>query len=113
MKAIASGSPGFTRRALAILGAGWLSSGLAAVSAEQSAALPTFAESPRVITRATGQGEDGSKADVPTVLAVGYSPDGKTLAVAGEDPVVELRDAASNRLRARAAGHTEPVTCLA
>jgi WD40 repeat protein/beta-lactamase regulating signal transducer with metallopeptidase domain len=47
------------------------------------------------------------------VLALGYSPDGATLAMAGEDAVVVLREVATGRVRARLEGHHDTVACLA
>jgi WD40 repeat protein/beta-lactamase regulating signal transducer with metallopeptidase domain len=47
------------------------------------------------------------------VLALGYSPDGATLATAGEDTVVNLRDAVDGQVRARLVGHRDTVACLA
>jgi WD40 repeat protein/beta-lactamase regulating signal transducer with metallopeptidase domain len=46
-------------------------------------------------------------------LAVAYSPDGSTLASAGDDGVVELRNVASGRVVHRLAGHRDAVSCLA
>jgi WD40 repeat protein/beta-lactamase regulating signal transducer with metallopeptidase domain len=45
-------------------------------------------------------------------LALAYSPDGSTLASAGDDGVVELRDFASGVVR-RLDGHRDAVSCLA
>ncbi len=47
------------------------------------------------------------------VLALACSPDGKTLASAGEDSAVVLRDPATGAVRARLGGHVDAVTCLA
>jgi WD40 repeat protein/beta-lactamase regulating signal transducer with metallopeptidase domain len=47
------------------------------------------------------------------VLALAYSPDGSTLASAGDDAVVELRDVASGRVVGRLEGHRDAVSCLA
>jgi WD40 repeat protein/beta-lactamase regulating signal transducer with metallopeptidase domain len=47
------------------------------------------------------------------VLALAYSPDGSTLASAGDDAVVELRDVASGRVIGRLEGHRDAVSCLA
>ena len=59
-------------------------------------------------TRATTAGEGRV-----VVLAVAYSPDGLTLASAGDDAVVELRDVASGRVVGRLEGHRDAVSCLA
>ena len=47
------------------------------------------------------------------VLAVAFSPDGRTLATAGEDSAIVLRDPATGAARARLEGHADAVTCLA
>ena len=47
------------------------------------------------------------------VLAVACAPDGRTLASAGEDKVIVVRDAATGTVRNRLEGHTDVVTCLA
>jgi len=47
------------------------------------------------------------------VLAVAYSPDGTTLASAGDDAVIRLRDLASGRVVGRLEGHGDAVSCLA
>ncbi len=47
------------------------------------------------------------------VLAVAYSPDGTTLASAGDDAVIRLRDLVSGRLVAQLEGHGDTVSCLA
>jgi len=74
----------------------------------------TFAESPRVLIRPADAAKEGREAEaVGTVLALAFSPDGTTLAVGGEGPAVEVRETASNRVRARLTGHTEPVACAA
>ena len=46
-------------------------------------------------------------------LALAYSPDGRTLAVAGDDGQVVLRDVGSGREVARLEGHGDAVSCLA
>jgi WD40 repeat protein len=70
----------------------------------------SFSDGPRDITRAAGNTEPSLPG---TVLALAFSPDGTTMALAGEDPVVALRDSSGNRTRASLSGHTEPLTCLA
>ena len=47
------------------------------------------------------------------VLAVAYSPDGRSLATAGEDAAIVLRDLPPARPRSRLEGHADAVTCLA
>jgi len=47
------------------------------------------------------------------VLALAYSPDGSTLASAGDDAVVLLRDVLSGRVVGRLEGHQDAVSCLA
>jgi WD40 repeat protein len=89
---------------LAAVGGGWPSHVRAQASAAERL---TFSEAPRLITRA------GDRAQPATVLALAVSPDGKLLALAGEDPVIALHDMASNQARAALSGHTEPVTCVA
>jgi len=46
------------------------------------------------------------------VLAVACSPDGRSLATAGEDAVIVIRDPTTGAVQHRLAGHTEAVTCL-
>jgi WD40 repeat protein/beta-lactamase regulating signal transducer with metallopeptidase domain len=46
------------------------------------------------------------------VLGLVYSPDGRTLAIAGEDAAVTLREAATGQIRARLEGHRDTVACL-
>ena len=46
------------------------------------------------------------------VLALSYSPDGSTLASAGDDAVILLRDVASGKVVGRLEGHRDVVTCL-
>jgi|GEM_PF-1588083 len=48
-----------------------------------------------------------------SVLALAYSPDGKTLATAGEGPAVVLRDVATGRVVAQLSGHSDAVAALA
>jgi WD40 repeat protein/beta-lactamase regulating signal transducer with metallopeptidase domain len=47
------------------------------------------------------------------VLAVSYSPDGRSLASASEDSTIVIRDPSSGSVRLRLEGHTDVVTCLA
>ena len=47
------------------------------------------------------------------VLAVAYSPDGRTLATAGEDSAIVVRDPSTGSVRMRLEGHSDAVTCLA
>jgi len=47
------------------------------------------------------------------VLAVACSPDGRTLATAGEDSAIVLRDPTTGLARTRLEGHADAVTCLA
>ena len=47
------------------------------------------------------------------VLALAYSPDGSTLASAGDDAVVLLRDVASGRMIGRLEGHRDAISSLA
>jgi WD40 repeat protein/tRNA A-37 threonylcarbamoyl transferase component Bud32 len=47
------------------------------------------------------------------VRAVAYSPDGRTVAAAGDDTVVVLWDAASGQERWRLQGHADRVNCVA
>ncbi len=48
-----------------------------------------------------------------TVLALAYSPDGATIATAGEDGAVILRDAKTGHVLAQFEGHRDAVCCLA
>ncbi len=57
--------------------------------------------------RAEGAGKGRSP-----VLAIACSPDGRTLADAGEDGTIVLRDPATGAVRARLEGHADAVTCL-
>ncbi len=63
--------------------------------------------------RDTGNGEKPSPEGRPVVLALAYSPDGSTLASAGDDAVVLLRDLASGRTIGRLEGHRDAISCLA
>jgi WD40 repeat protein/beta-lactamase regulating signal transducer with metallopeptidase domain len=47
------------------------------------------------------------------VLALAYSPDGRSLATAGEDSTIVIRDSALGLVRLRLEGHSDAVTCLA
>ncbi len=47
-----------------------------------------------------------------SVLALAYSPDGKTLAAAGEGSAVVLRDVATGQVVARLSGHADAVAAL-
>ena len=113
MRACASASPGRGRLAAAGSGVAFLVALMAAGAADQGRDVLTFAGAPRVLTRAEGQPTTSGAPEATTPLALSVSPDGKTLAIAGEGPVVELREIASNRVRARLTGHTEPVLCVA
>jgi WD40 repeat protein/beta-lactamase regulating signal transducer with metallopeptidase domain len=46
-------------------------------------------------------------------LALDYSPDGRTVAIAGDDGIVVLRDVASGRVMAQLEGHADAVSCVA
>jgi WD40 repeat protein/beta-lactamase regulating signal transducer with metallopeptidase domain len=70
------------------------------------AAEPTNYRPGEVLLRRTAAARDG-------VVALGYSPDGATLAMVGEDTVVILRELATGRVRARLEGHRDAVACLA
>jgi WD40 repeat protein len=73
----------------------------------------TFIEASTEITRAVDASASDETTAPGTVLSVAVSPDGKTLALGGENPAVLLRDAKTNRSRAVLTAHAEPVTCLA
>jgi WD40 repeat protein len=76
----------------------------------------TFTESARLITRPSDQPLPGGQigeASLSTVFALAVAPDGKTFALSGEDPVIALRDVATNQSRGSLSGHTGPVACLA
>jgi WD40 repeat protein/beta-lactamase regulating signal transducer with metallopeptidase domain len=62
--------------------------------------------------RGTGAGAIAPRGRA-VVLALAYSPDGSTLASAGDDAVVLLRDVASGGVLGRLQGHTDAVSCLA
>jgi WD40 repeat protein/beta-lactamase regulating signal transducer with metallopeptidase domain len=47
------------------------------------------------------------------VLAVAYSPDGRSLATSGEDSAIVIRDPSTGSVRMRLEGHNDAVTCLA
>jgi WD40 repeat protein len=47
------------------------------------------------------------------VLAVAYSPDGRSFATAGEDSAIVIRDASTGTVKGRLEGHDDAVTCLA
>ena len=66
------------------------------------------------ITKAAGPvGSVLPEGEPALVLALAFSPDGSTLALAGENPSVALRDAATNRTKAVLTAHTAPVAGLA
>jgi WD40 repeat protein/beta-lactamase regulating signal transducer with metallopeptidase domain len=73
---------------------------------------------PGLVWRRETQGRPGAKA-VPesrgraVTLALAYSPDGRVVASAGDDAVVELRDVATGRVTRRLLGHHDAVSCLA
>ena len=58
-------------------------------------------------------GERRRRTGRAVVLALAYSPDGSTLASAGDDAVIRLRDVASGRVVGRLEGHGDAVSCLA
>ena len=74
---------------------------------------------PGLIWRRETEGRAGaanagtSQARRAVTLALAYSPDGSTLASAGDDAMVELRDVASGRVIRRLEGHRDAVSCLA
>jgi WD40 repeat protein/beta-lactamase regulating signal transducer with metallopeptidase domain len=51
--------------------------------------------------------------DVPETRAIALSPDGRTLAVAGEDHTVQLRSAETGRIRTVLTGHSDVVSHVA
>ena len=75
---------------------------------------------PGAVWHQAAQGRDGPRGEGTAsssaravVLALAYSPDGTTLASAGDDAVVVLRDVASGRVVGRLEGHGDAVSCLA
>jgi WD40 repeat protein/beta-lactamase regulating signal transducer with metallopeptidase domain len=57
-----------------------------------------------------GKRHSGARA---VALALAYSPDGRTLAIAGDDGMVVLRDVASDRVVGQLGGHGDAVSSLA
>ena len=68
-------------------------------------ASPLWAQEPKL--RATLRGH------TQAVVAVAYSPDGKTLASASYDGTLKLWDVAGGKERATLKGHTDAVLCVA
>ena len=105
--------------ALALLTAIGVSLSNRAVADEPKARRPkpeplSFSDAGRDISKAAGTVGDVLPESVPgLVLALAFSPDGKLLALGGENPSVALRDAATNKTKAVLTAHTAPVTCLA
>jgi WD40 repeat protein/beta-lactamase regulating signal transducer with metallopeptidase domain len=67
------------------------------------------------VTHGSGRAPDAktSRGGRAVALALAYSPNGSTLATAGDDGVVELRDVASGEVIGRLEGHRDAVSCLA
>ena len=128
-------SAGLLAIALVVLPASWGRDAAARLLMPGEARAPRIAASPRPLAGSTeeptnyrpgevlfrrteespsGQGGAARAAGVRSgVLALAYSPDGATLATAGEDAVVNLRDVATGRVRARLEGHRDTVACVA
>src|SRR5262249_3048993 len=82
-----------------------------AVSGEKSVLAPTA--EPFTFGQPANLGPPQSKpASTEVVLALCYSPDGQTLATAGEDRIVRLRDVATGKLLAEFTGHGDVVTAV-
>src|SRR6266542_1546195 len=83
-----------------------------AASGKKSVLTP--AAEPFTFGQPTNLGSQEPKpASAEVVLALCYSPDGQTLATAGEGRTVRLRDVATGKLLADFTGHTDVVTAVA
>lgn len=71
-----------------------------------------YEKSVEVLETASGKTIATLKGHSLLILAIAFSPDGKTLATAGQDRIVKLWDTATWRERANLVGHTDKIWCV-